>query len=217
MSRRVDRPTIEELEKILDAPDDGQKIHINPDGSIGTRLGTGIGPLQIVRRMVNPNRDDLSFSVEIAPPADSHDIAAFKSNINAVLDVIGEVAVREQLKSDLAERRKAQKAAREQLPQFDKDIELLRAQRMAYLSSREAMHNRSGRRLEFKVTDKHQADLDKFDAQLAQAELARKNFIRDAPIIEWEIACLVARINGEDEPPAPPELEAALAEMSLAA
>lgn len=179
--------------------------------------GTGIGPLQIVRRLVNPNRDDLSFSIEITHPTDTHDIMAFQTNINAVLDVIGEVAAREQLKSDLAEKRKALKVALAQPADMEKEIERMRAQRMAFLATREAMHSRSGRRLEFKLSEKQQADLDKFDEQIANADLARKNFARDVPIIEWEIACLVARINGQDEPPKPRELEAALADLSLAA
>jgi len=177
--------------------------------------GTGIGPLQIVRRMVNPNRDDLSFSVEISPPADTHDITAFQTNINAVLDVIGEVSAREQLKSDLAEKRKALKVAQAQPAQMEKEIERMRAGRMAYLATRDSL--RPGRRLPPVETKKQADDLAKFDEQINQAVLARKNFMRDVPIIEWEIASLVARINGEDEPPKPPELEAALAELSLAA
>lgn len=179
--------------------------------------GTGIGPLQIQRRVANPPRDETVFSVEINPPIDTHDLMAFQTNINAVLDVIGEVATREQLKGDLAEKRKALNVAHRQPMEMQKDIERLRADRAAYLASREAMHRHSGRRLEFKLNEKQQADLDKFDEQITNAELARKNFVRDIPIIEWEITCLVARINGEHEPPKPPELEAALAEFSLAA
>lgn len=179
--------------------------------------GTGIGPLQIQRRVANPPRDETVFSVEISPPIDTHDLFAFQTNINAVLDVMSDVTTREQLKSDLAEKRKALKVAQGQPLTARKNIERLRADRAAYLSTREAMHRHSGRRLEFKLSEKQQADLDKFDEQLAKEEREYKDFTRDIPIIEWEITCLVARINGEHEPPKPPELEAALVELSLVA
>ena len=167
-----------------------------------------VGALGIVRRFVNAGKDDLTFQIAVDSTAD-------RETIFQVMDTISAVAAREQLKSDLAEKRKALKVAQTQPAEMEKEIERMRVGRLAYLAARDAL--RPGRRLPPEENKKQVADLAKFDEQIEQAALARKNFMRDLPIIEWEIACLVARINGDDEPPKPPELEAALAELSLAA
>jgi hypothetical protein len=166
--------------------------------------GNGIGTLQIVRRIVHQGKDDLSFSVSVEPPADfAHDTRAFQSNINAVLDVLGEVAQREEWKAGLDEKRKALRVAQEQALTAQRELDALRVRRMATESAQFAI-NRNRRTSE--QTSKQKAELQAFDDQIEQGEIAKRNFASDVPIIEWGIACLVAKINGEIEPEKPTEL-----------
>ena len=169
-----------------------------------------VGALGIVRRFVNAGKDDLTFQVAVDSTAD-------REIIFEVMDTISAVAEREALKAELVEKKKAMQIALNQPKEIEKEIERLRAGRMAYIAAREATHARSGRRLDFKINDKQQADLDKFDEQIAQGQQALKSFCQDEPIIEWEIACLEARIAGRPVPPRPVELDAALTELRAVA
>src|SRR6266550_2659946 len=134
-----------------------------------------VGGLGIQRRVIlRPGKDDLAFSVAVDSTMD-------RGELFALMDTMTAVAEREGMKSELREKREALRVAQAQPAEMEKDIERLRAQRMAYLGTREAMHDRSGRRGDFKLNDKQQAELDQFDQQISGAVLAKKNFMRDIP------------------------------------
>jgi hypothetical protein len=171
--------------------------------------GIAIGALCITRQVaLRPNKDTVTFQVAI-------DSTAGKEELNLLMDTISDVADRERMKADLGEHLEALKVAQAQPLQMDKEVERLSRDRATALAGMQARHSMSRKRLDFQLSPQNQSDLDKYDAAIANAKLSKKNFARDIPIIEWEVACLRAQIAGNDEPPKPPELEEALHDLAL--
>jgi len=170
-----------------------------------------ISGLGIQRRVIlKPGKDDLQFAFAL-------DMTAPVEDAYQAMDFVSAIADREDLKTRMREKREALEVAKQQPAQMQKDIERLRVQRAAFLAARTAVHAASGRRSPLKLTDKAQGDLEKFDEQIAQAVMAAKNFSRDIPIIEWEIACLEAKIDGREPPEAPNEVADAIEDLKNAA
>lgn len=171
-----------------------------------------VGGLEIQRTVaIRPNKDNLVFRIAIDGTADA-------ASINEQMDVISEVVEREILKSQLIDKRAALEVAMEQPRNQDQEIQRLRTQRATYIASRMAQHE--GRRLgwdEKRANEPERKALEQFDAQIQNAELAKKNFAADIPIIRWEIGCLEARIAGTELPEKPKELEERLHEMGMVA
>lgn len=168
-----------------------------------------IGAMYITRQVaLRPGKDTLTFQVPI-------DATAGAVELFTLMDTISEVADRERLKADLGERLEALKVAQAQPVQMDKEVERLTRDRAAALAGMQARHSMSRKRLDFQLSPQNQSDLDKYNAAIANAKLSKKNFARDIPIIEWEVACLRAQIAGNEEPPKPPELEEALHDLAL--
>lgn len=172
--------------------------------------GNGLSPLTIQRRY-NISGEDLVLSMAVTPPETASDTFAFQANVNAALDVISASAEREGWKSDLSQKKKQLRQNKERLQQgqFDKDIAQNRAARSAY-----EMTIRS-RRGETITTKKSTEDLQKFDAQIALLESAKRDLAAGIPLLEWQILCLEHRIRGEDEPPMPPAVERVLQLIEL--
>jgi hypothetical protein len=173
--------------------------------------GIAIGALGVSRRVIlRPGKDDISFQVAIDSTAD-------RADIYGLMDTISDVADRERLKSDLSEKRDALRVAAGQPEMMDREVERLVRDRAALLASFQAAHSASKKRLGFEVSDRQQAELDKFAQAIDNAKAQKRQFQLDLPIIRWEIACLEARIGGWPEPQRPEELSDALHEMAQAA
>lgn len=165
--------------------------------------GIAIDALVIQRRYVWQNKGDLSLTVSV-------DATARHETLDEIMDNMSHVADREALKAERVERRRALDATRTQPLQMRREIDRLQAARQTYIAGAEAMWRRSGKRSEFALTAKHAADVDKFTAEIQNAEENIKAFARDIPLIEWEITVLDAKIAGKQPPELPPEVEAAM-------
>ncbi len=167
-----------------------------------------VGGLGIQHRVIlRPNKADLLFSVAI-------DSTAAREDIYQLMDTISAVADRERLKTELVEKREALRIAREQPAQALRDVARLEAQRAGYIASHEAV--RENRRLPWKPNEKQKAELKQFDDMIVQAQLSRKSFMHDLPVIEWEISSIEARIAGREPPPMPAEVVEAMGEIPVA-
>jgi hypothetical protein len=170
-----------------------------------------VSSLGVQRRVIlKQGKDDLAFSFAM-------DLTASKEDFFQAMDLITAVSDRENLKVKKAEKLEALQVARAQPIETERDVERMRAQRAAYVATREALHRKSGRRLDFKLSEKDEGELKKFDDQIEQGVMALRNFRRDVPIIEWEIACLDAQLAGRELPVKPKELEDVIDEMRFAA
>jgi hypothetical protein len=171
-----------------------------------------VSSLGVQRRVIlKQGKDDLAFSFAM-------DLSSPKEDFFQAMDLITDVADRENLKVKKAEKLEALQVARAQPIETEREMVRMQAQRAAYIATREALHNRTGtRRLPFKLSEKDEGELKKFDDQLDQCRMSLRNFRRDVPIIEWEIACLDAQLAGRESPAKPKELEDVIDEMRFAA
>jgi restriction endonuclease Mrr len=156
---------------------------------------------------LRPNEDNVVFSAAVDTTAPDWIKWQLMDGINALVE-------RERLRVMLAVRQKALEIAQKQPVQIQKRIAELQAQRAAFVAVRE---RRKGSRAAFYApSENDRIKLQEFDNQISAEEVNAANAVRDIPLIEWEIARILAGMKNEEPPPRPAGFEDQVSEMQPA-
>lgn len=137
--------------------------------------------------------------------------------VNGLMDMLTDVAEREQLKGRLREARARQRSNRERLASatHDRQLDELRRQRAAY-DVRMARHwVESERRGEPKLTARQQSDMEKYNQQIAEQEKLKRDLEAGVVLGDWQIDCLYAQLARQPEPPMPDEVRAVIQQLDM--
>jgi hypothetical protein len=140
-----------------------------------------------------------------------------KAGIFGVMDMLTEVAEREQLRGELMSLKIVLRRNKELLAtgKFDRDIDKIRSQRAEYDKDISASWVASSKRGRAEMNGQQKTKMAEFGKQIEETEKTKRDIENGIPLTEWQIDCLFARINGQAEPPMPERVLALMPQIEL--